>query len=241
MERLEVVSFIPLRGGSVRLPRKNTKMLAGKPMMNWTIEASLKSKYIDRTFVSTEDSEIKEIALKAGAEVIDRPARFALEENYKEMGGAMHHFFQTLWDDNYFPDILIWLYATVPLRTARHIDEAYELYRKSKEYFLCSVSLFPGAIRKLRYIDEKTGLLESPFEQRKFIKIEGYPELYKNNGAIYIGPFDYNVSGIASDNNHIIPYIMSEEDSIDVDMLFEFNAVEATLREKTAKEKKNGL
>lgn len=234
MEKLEVVSFIPVRGGSKRVPRKNIKMLAGKPMMNWTIEASLKSKYVDRTFVSTEDLEMKDIALKEGAEVIDRPARFAEEKNGKELAGAMHQFFQYCWDMNYFPDILIWLYATAPLRTARHIDEAYELYMKSKGSFLCSVALFPGAMRKLRYIDEKTGLLRTPFNCRKFVKIEKYPKLYKNNGAIYIGPFGFDVSSFACDADYIIPYVMSEEDSMDVDNLFEFDAAGATLKRRMA-------
>lgn len=235
MEKLEVVSLIPVRGGSVRLPRKNIKMLAGKPMMNWTIEASLKSRCIDRTFVSTEDEEIKEIALKAGAEVVDRPREFAGEEGMGQLGSAIHHWWRCLWDEGYQPDIYIHLYATSPLRTARHVDEAYELYRRSKEYFLCSVCLVRGAVRAMRYIDDKTGLLESYYDCRKFRDASKYRKIYKNNGAIYIGPFGQDASGLAADLNHVIPYIMREEDSIDVDLLFEFDAAGEILKKKMNK------
>lgn len=238
MEKLEVVSLIPVRGGSVRVPRKNIKMLAGKPMMNWTIEASLKSKYIDRTFVSTEDAEIKEIALKAGAEVIDRPAEFTVDN---ALPMTTHHLKYCLWKKNYHPDILIHLYATSPLRTAEHIDEAYELYRDSNENFLCSVCFMPYALRTARYIDNKTGLLEfyiDFFVFRDKPKTDLiFPKVYQTNGAIQIGPFRLSVSDCACGLNHVIPYIMSPEDSIDVDTPFDFKVAEMLLKERIAKEK----
>ena len=83
VHKYKLVSLIQARGGSKRIPRKNIKMMAGKPMLVWTIEASLKSKHVDRTFVSTEDPEIKRIALDCGAEVIDRPAQYAKEAKGK--------------------------------------------------------------------------------------------------------------------------------------------------------------
>jgi len=232
MEKLEVVSFIPARGGSVRVPRKNIKMLAGKPMMNWTIEASLGSKYIDRTFVSTEDKEIKEIALKAGAEVIDRPEEFAVENG---LGGAMRQWYDILWREKYQPDICIHLYATSPLRTAKHINEAYELYRKSKEDFLCSVRFLPDIIRSARYIDNKTGLLEFYCDFIKARDPATYTKIYQTNGAITIGLYGVISPACACTLNHVVPYIMSKNDSIDVDTLSDFYAAEMLLKERNKK------
>ena len=68
----EIVTIIPARGGSKGLKKKNILFLGDKPLIAWAIEASLKSD-VACTFVSTEDKEIKDIALKYGAEVIDRP------------------------------------------------------------------------------------------------------------------------------------------------------------------------
>jgi len=130
MEKYKMVSLIPARGGSKRVPHKNIKMMAGKPMLAWTIEASLKSKYIDRTFVSTEDPVIKEVALKYGAEVIDRPVQYAsdtIDGNSYEHDGIISSFKEVLWKMKYKPDYFCWLYCCFPTRTSKQIDEAFEL------------------------------------------------------------------------------------------------------------------
>ena len=123
MQQLKMVSLIPARGGSERIPRKNIKMMAGKPMLAWSIEASLKSKYITRTFVSTEDKEIKEIALSYGAEVIDRPKKYATDKGF-ELLGVFQQFKEIIWEMK--PDYLCFLYPTSPLRTAEQIDKSFE-------------------------------------------------------------------------------------------------------------------
>ena len=75
-----VLAIIPARDGSKRLPRKNVLPLAGKPLIVWTIEAGLKSKYIDRIIVSTDSEEIKEVSLKCGTEVpFIRPLHLATD------------------------------------------------------------------------------------------------------------------------------------------------------------------
>ena len=73
----KVITVIPARGGSKGVPRKNVKLLNGKPLIAYTIEASLNSGVVDRVFISTDDAEIAEVAKKFGAEVIDRPAELA--------------------------------------------------------------------------------------------------------------------------------------------------------------------
>lgn len=75
-----VIAIIPARGGSKRLPRKNIKMLAGKPMIQWTIEAARECKQIGRIIVSTEDAEIASISDSLGAEVIERPMELARDD-----------------------------------------------------------------------------------------------------------------------------------------------------------------
>ncbi|MBA7542325.1 CMP-N,N'-diacetyllegionaminic acid synthase [subsurface metagenome] len=236
MEKYEIVSFIPARGGSKRIPKKNIKMLAGKPMINWTIEASLKSKYIDRTFVSTEDKEIKEIALKAGAEVIDRPEEFTVDGTMA-MVMSINQFMYHLWKEDYQPDIYIHLYPTNPLRTTIHIDEAIELHRESKEDFLCSVCLSPDDVQAARYINNKTGLLEYYYNFTKFRDPSQYTKIYRYNGAIAIGHFPLCVSTYL--HNHVKPYIMTRQDAIDVDTPFDLKIAEMLLEERIKGRGKN--
>ena len=77
---MEILGIIPARGGSKGIKRKNLKEILGKPLVAYSIEAGLNSKLNTRTVVSTEDSEIKEVSLKYGAEVIDRPMELAQDE-----------------------------------------------------------------------------------------------------------------------------------------------------------------
>ena len=63
-----IIAIIPARGGSKRIPRKNIKFFAGKPIIAWAIEIALKSKLFDKVFVSTDDDEIATISRKYGAE-----------------------------------------------------------------------------------------------------------------------------------------------------------------------------
>ena len=73
-----VLAIIPARGGSKGVPRKNIRLLAGKPLIAWTIEEAKKSKYIDRLILSSEDEEIIEVAKKYGCEVpFKRPIELA--------------------------------------------------------------------------------------------------------------------------------------------------------------------
>ncbi len=128
---MEILSIIPARGGSKGIKRKNIKLLGGIPLVAHTINASLRSKYITRTCVSTEDPEIKKICLSYNAEVVDRPLELAKDET--KTAPVMLDVLKQLKDkENYTPEVVVLLQATCPLRTEKHIDEAFELFFKSE-------------------------------------------------------------------------------------------------------------
>ena len=128
---MEVLAIIPVRGGSKGIPGKNIKPLAGKPLVAYTIEAAHNSKYITRTVVSTESSKIKEVVLSLGAEVVDRPEELAQDET--KTAPVLLQVVEALEKENYYPDVVILLQATCPLRNAREIDEAFELFLQNQE------------------------------------------------------------------------------------------------------------
>lgn len=126
-----VVAIIPARGGSKGVPKKNIYPLAGFPLLAYSIAAAKLSKNIDRIIVSTDDSEIAEIAKKFGAEVpFLRPTEFATDKS-----PDAHYLRHVLtWFDEYegqYPDYLVNLRPTTPLRDPKHIDEAVALIKKN--------------------------------------------------------------------------------------------------------------
>jgi CMP-N-acetylneuraminic acid synthetase/spore coat polysaccharide biosynthesis predicted glycosyltransferase SpsG len=80
MNMQKVLAVIPARGGSKGIPRKNIRLLNGKPLISYTIETALNSKYINKVIVSTDDEEIAQVSKKYGAEVIIRPEHLASDE-----------------------------------------------------------------------------------------------------------------------------------------------------------------
>lgn len=114
---IKIVSLIPLRWGSKSIPYKNIKVIWWQPLCNWTINASLWSKLINETWVSTDDEKIKDIALKAWAKVIDRPKEFWTDTASTE--SVMIHFME-----NIDFDILVTIQATSPLTSPEDLDNA---------------------------------------------------------------------------------------------------------------------
>lgn len=118
----QILAIIPARGGSKSIPGKNIKMLAGKPLIAWTIEAVKKSQYVDRVIVSTDDESIAKVATEYGAEVpFLRPTEISgdLATDVEFIEHALSYFAET---EHYFPDVVLRLPPTSPLRTASDID-----------------------------------------------------------------------------------------------------------------------
>lgn len=116
-----ILAVIPARGGSKGVPRKNVKMIAGKPLIVWSIEAARRSTLVDRIVVSTEDSEIKEISIHAGAEVVDRPSRLA-DDNATTVSVIQHVL--TVID----ADTLVILQPTSPYRSPGLVDRCIQRF-----------------------------------------------------------------------------------------------------------------
>lgn len=122
---MKTLAVIPARGGSKGIPKKNIRLLAGKPMIAWTIEAALQSKRVDRVVVSTDDEVIASTARRFGAEVVMRPAELAGDTASSE--SALLHVLETLRSaESYEPDVLIFLQCTSPLTAPGDIDGTVE-------------------------------------------------------------------------------------------------------------------
>ena len=122
-----ILALIPARGGSKGVPRKNVMMLAGKPLIAYSILQAQASQRINRVIVSTDDAEIAAVAREWGAEVpFIRPAEYA--EDFSPDLDVFRHALSALKEhENYVPDMIVHLRPTGPVRRIKLIDEAIEL------------------------------------------------------------------------------------------------------------------
>jgi CMP-N-acetylneuraminic acid synthetase len=208
-----IIAVIPARGGSKGLPRKNVRLLGGKPLIEWSIEAALGARHVTRTCVSTEDAEIAEIARRAGAEVIMRPERLALD--HVQNNDVVRHVLETVGVDRYRH--LALLQPTSPLRRAEHLDGCIEAYLQPgirTAMTVAPVDHHPG--KSVVLSDE--GLVE-PFtsladmERRR----QEMTPCFRQNGAVYL----VTVEDFLSLNRFYLPpcagYRMSGDESVDID------------------------
>ena len=147
-----VVAIIPARGGSKRLLRKNIFSVFGKPMIYWVIKACQKSKKIDEVYVSTEDSEIKKIALGYGVKVIDRLSKLA--DDYVPKMEAIKHGVKVIEKEYRKPDIVISVQPNSPEIKPTDLNKAITKLEENNLWEVFSVDsnlLQNGAFRVLTY------------------------------------------------------------------------------------------
>jgi CMP-N,N'-diacetyllegionaminic acid synthase len=123
---MEILAVIPARGGSKTIPHKNIMPFQGKPLIAWSIESALNSKYITRVITSTDSKDIAKIAKNFGSEVpFIRPDDYA-QDNTTDFPVFKHALEWLLINESYRPDILVHLRPTTPLRPLALIDEGIE-------------------------------------------------------------------------------------------------------------------
>lgn len=176
------IAFIPARGGSKRLPRKNILEFSGRPLLAYTIEAALQSGLFETVAVSTEDREIAAVAEGAGAEVVDRPPALASDtatvndtalaalEDFERKGRR--------WDQ------LCCLYATAPLRRAEDIKSMYRLLDPPRVSFVIAVTSFPFPPHQALVVDGE-GLLRFQWPELGAKRASALPRFVVDNGSTY--------------------------------------------------------
>ena len=221
------LSIIPARGGSKRLPRKNVLDLCGKPLITWTIEAGLSSKYIDEVVVSSDDSEILGIASNLKVRSIERPPQLASDTS--STFDAVKHTIDNI--ESY--DYIVLLQPTSPLRNEVHIDKAIELLVSKDADAVISVC-------EMNHNPSWSNTLDESLSMKGFInknslnqRSQDMKKYYKLNGAIYICKTKKLLeekSFFLKDN--IFAFIMSSKSSVDIDKKEDFEFANLYLSKK---------
>ena len=154
-KNINAIAIIPARGGSKRLKRKNIYPVFDKPMIFWSINAAKNSKYIKNVWVTTEDKEIKKIAMKYGSYVHDRDPKLSGDKILKM--DAIRDCFSAINSD---ADIVVSLQANSPEINSNILDNAIEVFIKNNRNELISVGpdLMQNAVFRIiksKYLSHK--------------------------------------------------------------------------------------
>ncbi|MDN5114350.1 cytidylyltransferase domain-containing protein [Aliarcobacter butzleri] len=217
----KILAIIPARGGSKGLPRKNIIDLAGKPLIAWTIEASLGSKYITKTIVSSDSDEILEVARRYGSVILKRPDEFATDTSSSEV--VVKHAIESI-EEKF--DYVVLLQPTSPLRDTVDIDDAFEKLFSLDATALISVCKYDNKILKA-FKENELGYIEGVSNNKyPFMRRQDLPKTYMSNGAIYIIKVDDFFKNNSFFTDKTISFIMDEVKSMDIDVRDDLKKVE---------------
>jgi len=220
---------IPARGGSKGVPRKNIKLLGGKPLIQYTIEAAREVFPDEVICVSTDDEAIRSIVESLGLKVpFLRPAELATDQSgtYEVLLHAIDYYEKT----GYYPDTLILLQATSPFRTGNHIKEALELFDEHCEMVVSVKETKANPYNILRE-ENSDGWLEKS-KPGNFTRRQDVPKVWELNGAIYIMKVSARKKSSLDKLTRIKKYVMDEIFSHDIDTGFDWIIAEAIVKEK---------
>ncbi len=234
MNRLDVLGIITARSGSKGLPGKNIKMLAGKPLIAWTIESAIKSSALNKVIVSTDSVEIAEISREYGAEVpFIRPKELAQDDS-PHIDVVTHAIEWLMNNENQYPDYIMLLQPTSPLRIAKDIDRSVGIAEKYNADSIISVHKTHDHPYFMRHITESGMLVDFMEKPKGYLPRQLLTPMFYENGAVYLLRRDFFLEYKAWYANKTYPYVMPAERSLQIDNLWEFHLAELILCDKLA-------
>lgn len=190
MTRLAV---IPARGGSKRIPGKNIRLFAGKPMIVWSIEAALRCGIFDRIIVSTDDEAIADVAREAGADVpFMRPPE--LSDDHTATIPVIAHAIEAMAEQGFDATEICCLYATAPFVSADDIQKAYEAFTQGNWRYCFTVTDFPAPVFRSFEILEN-GSVQMFWPENFTVRSQDLPQAYHDAGQFYWGKKEAWLSG----------------------------------------------
>jgi len=225
------MAIIPARAGSKGLKDKNIKLLNGKPMLAYTIEAAKESGLFEEIMVSTDSEKYAEIAKQWGASVpFLRPVELSNDtasswdvvkyviEKYKELGREF--------------DTVALLQPTSPLRNSADIIKGYEIMKEKHANSVIAVCEAEHSPLWMNILPENHSMAGFIRPDAANVTRQSIPTYYRINGALYIVKVEYlmNSNDIYSDKSYAL--IMDKENSIDIDDMFDFKIASLILRDR---------
>ena len=211
-------AIIPARAGSKRLPNKNMKSIAGRPLIGWTIEAAKKSELFDEIIVSTDSKDVKNYSEEQGLSVPSYRPRHLCKDNTYAIEVILYHINKNKLDE------VCYLQPTSPLRDSNDILESYKLFNEKKANAVISVQDLGIPFSWIGDPKDEFGNYLSQITTERSQDLRSAIVL---NGAIYW----FRSEAVIKYRNHLLsndsyPYTMPREKSIDIDTLEDFMLAE---------------
>lgn len=230
---MSAIAFIFARGGSKGLPKKNTRIFCGKPLIAWSIEHALKISRIERVMVSTDSLEIAAIAEQYGAEVpFIRPKKLAQDDAPEWL--AWRHALRFLLDSTgTLPDVMISVPPTAPLRTCVDIENCLDEYEKGGADIVISVTdshrnpFFNMVMKNADGTVSLVNLGGSAVHRR-----QDSPNVYDITTVCYAVDPKYVLSHHSMFEGRVRAIHVPVEHSIDIDTLLDFQIAEFLFNNK---------
>jgi len=243
---MKVLCLIIARGGSQRVPNKNIRPLAGRPLIAYSIEAAKRSRYVNRIIVSTDSDAIAETVVKEGAESpFRRPAE--ISQSHSTELEAVEHTLTWLRDhESYEPDLVALLRPTTPFRKSETIDAAIELLLKDPSaHCVRTVKLCSEHPHKM-WVMEREGQrirsfvpLEHKLPEAHTLAYHLLPIVYVQNASMDI----LRPSNIwqlrSTTGTEVIPLVMDEMESVDINSAVDFLLAEIIMGQRTHSDQKS--
>nr|WP_272505596.1 acylneuraminate cytidylyltransferase [Salinibacter ruber] len=234
---MQKLAIVPARGGSKGVPRKNAKYVAGKPLIGRAVDTLSKSQSVDRTFVSTDDPEIASIAREHSAEVIERPPELSGDEASSE-SALLHGLKVIREEEEYRPDILVFVQCTSPLLTTNDVDGAIETFLSEDADVVFSATDFHGFLWRPTDDGSVTGINHDASERKRRQDRETQ---YMETGGVYVLDREGFEDAKHRFFGRVVPYEVPQERSMEIDRPVDLTIAEELLRSHTSERKADQL
>lgn len=215
---MNILGLIPARGGSKGILHKNIALLAGKPLLAYTCEAALASQKLKRVILNTDAHEIAKVGREFGVDTpFFRPETLAADDT-PILPVIQHTVGWLERNADFYTDIVVLLQPTSPLRNAHHIDAAIELMIDSNVDTIVSVVPVPHNFNPVSVmrIDEQ-GFLSPFLAGEMILRRQEKPKVFARNGPAILVVRRAVIEQGKLYGERVIPFVMSLEDSIDID------------------------
>lgn len=225
--------MIPARGGSKRIPRKNIRDFCGKPMIAWSIEAALQSGCFDRVLVSTDDSEIAQVAVACGAEApFTRPPE--LSDDYAGTIPVIAHAIEWQKQNGKPATAVCCIYATAPFIRVPDLRVGYEQLQKTGCDYVFAVTNFEFPIQRAFRITPQDRIEMFDIEQAEK-RSQDLEEAYHDAGQFYWGRADAWLEHRQIFSRLSVPVILPHYQVQDIDTLDDWVSAEIKFESLTRK------
>ena len=231
----EVIGLITARGGSKSIPRKNIHLLAGKPLIAWTIEAAQKSKNLCRVIVSTDDGRIAEVAEQYGAEVpFTRPSELAQDDS--DHVSVVEHALKWLEEnENFDPDYIMLLQPTSPFRLTEDIDAAIEIAKSNNADAVVGVTEMKPHPYLSQHLGDDGSISPLLPTDIPYLRRQALPTVFAINGAVYLNRPKSLLKHRSFTPEGTFGYVMPAERSMDIDTPWDLEVAELILQTRVVR------